>query len=83
VLASVAGKALSSLTKTQGIGDFYRMYTQAQRDNTDFNLISVPENFTIKQPKSFDTAYMVALYERGYNLGHTHIPWQKVPPGLN
>ena len=83
VLASVVGKALASLTKTQGIGDLYRMYTQAQRDHMDFNLISIPENFTMKEPKPFDTAYMVALYRRGYELGHTNIPWQKVPPGLN
>ncbi len=83
VLTSVAGKALSSLTKTQGIGDLYRMYTQAERNHMDFNLISIPENFTMKEPKPFDTAYMVALYKRGYDLGHTHIPWQKVPPGFN
>jgi predicted acylesterase/phospholipase RssA len=83
VLASVAGKALSSLTKTQGIGDLYRMYTQAQRDHMDFNLISIPESFTKTEPKPFDTAYMVALYGTGYDLGRTNIPWQKVPPGLN
>jgi predicted acylesterase/phospholipase RssA len=82
VLASVAGKAFSSLTKTQGIGDLYRMYTQAKRDHTDFNVISIPENFSMKEPKPFDTAYMVALYKRGFDLGHTRIPWQKAPPGL-
>ena len=53
VLASVAGKALSSLTKTQGIGDLYRMYTQAQRDHTDFNLISIPENFHHERTETF------------------------------
>ena len=83
LLASVAGKALASLTKTQGIGDLYRMYTQAKREGMDFNFISIPESFTMKEPKPFDTAYMVALYERGYELGHTGIPWQKEPPGLN
>ena len=81
--ASVAGKALGSLTKTQGIGDLYRMYTQAQREGMDFNFVSIPESFTMKEPKPFDTAYMVALYERGYELGHGRIPWQKEPPGLN
>lgn len=83
VLASVAGKALASLTKTQGIGDLYRMYTQAQREGIDFNLISIPEDFRMKEPTPFDNAYMVALYERGYSIGQGRIPWQKVPPGLN
>jgi len=83
VLASLVGKAIASLTKTQGIGDLYRMYTQAQREHMDFNLISIPESFTLKEPKPFDTAYMNALYTLGYGLGAAKIPWQKVPPGLN
>lgn len=82
VLASVAGKALASLTKTQGIGDLYRMYAQTSRDGVDYNLISMPESFTMKEPKPFDPAYMEALYGLGYDIGRNGIPWQKTPPGL-
>ena len=32
-LASIVGKSISSLIKTQGIGDLYRMYANAQRDD--------------------------------------------------
>ncbi len=82
VLSSVAGKALASLTKTQGIGDLYRMYAQTSRDGVGYNLISIPESFTMKEPKPFDPAYMEALYGLGYEIGHGGIPWQKTPPGL-
>ena len=54
VLASVAGKALASLTKRQGVGDLYRMYVQAKRDGIDYTYFAIPESFTLKEPKPFD-----------------------------
>ena len=68
-LASIVSKSISSLIKTQGIGDLYRMYANAQRDGIAFRAVWVPESFTMKEPKPFDPAYMKALFDVGYRNG--------------
>ena len=42
---SIAGRAVSSLIATQGIGDLYRTYLNAQRDGIDYNLVFIPADF--------------------------------------
>jgi hypothetical protein len=82
-LASIAGKSVAALIKTQGIGDLYRIYTDAKRDGIRFNAIWVPDSFTMKEPAPFDPAYMKALFELGYETGKDGIPWSRVPPGFS
>ena len=79
-LASIVGKSISSLIKTQGIGDLYRMYANAQRDGIAFRAIWIPDSFTMKEPKPFDPAYMKALFDLGYEMGRNGIPWSDQPP---
>lgn len=76
-----AGRAVSSLLQTQGVGDLYRIYLTAQRDGVDFNLAYVPPSFTTPHTKDFDTAYMQALFKVGYDLGAAGYEWRKEPPG--
>jgi hypothetical protein len=80
-LASIAGKSISSLIKTQGIGDLYRMYANAKRDGIDFNAIWVPASFAIKEKEPFEQGYMRALFNLGYEMGKNGIPWSRLPPG--
>lgn len=79
-LASIVGKSISSLIKTQGIGDLYRMYSNAQRDGIAFRAIWIPESFTRKEPAPFDPGYMRALFDLGYEMGRKGIPWEEQPP---
>lgn len=79
-LASIVGKSISSLIKTQGIGDLYRMYANAQRDGIAFRAVWIPESFTLKEPKPFDPPYMKALFDLGYEMGRKEIPWAEQPP---
>lgn len=79
-LASIVGKSISTLIKTQGIGDLYRMYANAQRDGIAFKAVWIPESFTMKEPKPFDPAYMKALFDLGYKMGREGIPWATQPP---
>ena len=79
-LASIVGKSISSLIKTQGIGDLYRMYANAQRDGIAFRAIWIPESFTRKEPAPFDPDYMQALFELGYEMGSKGVPWELQPP---
>jgi hypothetical protein len=78
---SIAGRAIASLVHTQGLGDLYRIYVTTQRDQIDFNLAYIPSSFTTPHTKQFDTSYMRALYQTGYDLGAKGYSWSKTPPG--
>lgn len=77
----IVGRAVTSLIHTQGIGDIYKIYLLAQRDEVDFNLAFIGPEFQADHPEEFDTTYMNALFDYGYNLGRNGYPWSKHPPG--
>ena len=79
-LASIVGRSISTLITSQGVGDLYRMYANAQRDGIAFKAIWVPESFTMEEPEPFDPAYMKALYVVGRTMGRNGIPWASQPP---
>ena len=79
---SIAARAISSLTRTQGIGDLYRIYATTQRDGIDFNLTYIPPTFNTPHLEEFDTNYMRELYAVGRELAQAGYQWQKVPPGF-
>ncbi|MCG6984200.1 MAG: patatin-like phospholipase family protein [Thiocapsa sp.] len=79
---SIGERAISSLIETQGIGDLYRIYLEAERDGVDFNLAFIPASFNAPHREEFDTDYMRALYRKGYELTANGYPWEKVPPGF-
>jgi predicted acylesterase/phospholipase RssA len=81
-LTSIASRAIDTLLKSQGVGDLFRLYVFAQRDNYDYNLAYIPADFTARPTSTFDTAYMNQLFQLGYNLASCGYPWKKYPPGF-
>jgi predicted acylesterase/phospholipase RssA len=79
---SVTQRSLSTLIKNQGIGDLYRIYAITKRDGIDFNLASIPADFSASSSEPFDQKYLVALFDRGYQLAIDHYSWMKAPPGM-
>ena len=80
---TIAMRAIDSLTRTQGIGDLYRIYTTANRDGIDFNLTYIPPSFNTPHNEQFDTAYMQSLYKVGLDAAKAGYTWQKYPPGFD
>lgn len=78
---SIAGRAVSSLIQTQGVGDLYRIYATTERDGVDFNLAYIPASFDVPLNEPFEQHYMNELFKLGYELGRSGYPWAKVPPG--
>ena len=78
----ITTRAINSLTRTQGIGDLYRIYLEAERDGIDFNLAFIPPTFNVPHREEFDTNYMRELYALGRQLGQVGYQWQKYPPGF-
>jgi hypothetical protein len=79
---SIAGRAVSSLIQTQGVGDLYRIYLAAQRDGLDFNLAYIPRTFTAPLKEPFETEYMRELFQLGYDMAVDGYPWANAPPGF-
>lgn len=79
---SIAGRAISSLIQTQGIGDLYRAYVITQRDGVNYNLAYVPSSFDAPHREDFDTEFMRALFHTGYDMAAKGFPWEMGPPGF-
>lgn len=80
-LAAIAGKAVTSLIGGSGSGDIYRIFAVARRDGLDLNVTSIPRDFVEKPEAMFDTDYMRALYDVGYEAGLSGEAWSPHPPG--
>jgi hypothetical protein len=79
---SIAGRAISTLTKSNNQGDIYRIWRMATESNAEFNLASIPACFRVKAKEAFDPAYQRALYEQGYQIGLEGSHWEHRPPEL-
>jgi len=62
-LKYIAIRAIDTLLKSQGVGDLFRLYTYAQRDNYDYKPGLHPGGFHRKGASTFDTAYMNQLFQ--------------------
>jgi predicted patatin/cPLA2 family phospholipase len=81
-VVSITQRSISTLIKNQAIGDLYRIYSVTKDEGIEFNLASIPADFTQTSDEPFDQKYMTALFNRGYDLGHENYSWVKAPPGL-
>ena len=77
---AIAGRSLSSLTTSQGVGDLYRIYVITEREGIDFNLASIPADFEPNAQEAFDPVEMKRLYDLGYSMALSGYPWEKFPP---
>ena len=81
-LLQLAGVTVTSLIRTQGIGDLDRIYLDCERDSIDFHLAYIPGDFDLKPKEEFDPVYMGKLFDLGYQLAKKGYPWDKAPPGF-
>jgi hypothetical protein len=80
-LVSIAGRSISSLIRTQGIGDLYMIYMLTVRDGGSYHLAYIPEDFDLQSQEPFDKAYMNELFDLGWRQGKDGYPWKAYPPG--
>jgi len=78
----ILNRSISSLIRTQGIGDLYQIYLSAQRDGMDYNIAFIPSDFKEEPKEEFDPEYMNKLFDLGYQMAKNGYPWEKAPPGF-
>jgi hypothetical protein len=69
-LLPISGRTINSLIRTQGIGDYYRIWTLADRDGLNLMATWIPdearETIGVIASETFDPKYMRALFDYGY-----------------
>lgn len=78
----IAGRSIATLIKQQTEGDLIKLYLRAKENKIDYNVASIPVDFTEKSSEPFDTEYMTKLYDLGFKLGKEGVRWRKKPPGV-
>ena len=73
---SITGRAVSSLIKSQRVGDLNELYVFAKRNNIDYN-VADPGDFPDTSTQAFDPVYMTKPYDVGFNLAKAG---KKTPP---
>ncbi len=79
-IVSIGERSISTMIKTQGIGDLYRAYVDSKDSGFDFNYIDIPRDFTQISDEPFDPNYMKALYDFGFQMAIKGLKWDKLPP---
>ena len=64
----VARTSIYTLIRTQGMGDLYRIYLGAKRDEMSFRLAYIPPDFDLEPEEDFDPQYMRELFDLAYGL---------------
>jgi len=82
-IIEISGRSISSLIRTQGIGDLFSEYLGARANDFDYNLAFIPGSFNAVSNEMFDREYMNTLYQLGYDMASKGYPWKKRPPGVD
>lgn len=80
-VGAIVMSSLNALIYRQSLGDFYRMFTYAGRDQVDFNLAGIPTDYHPQCKDEFDTQEMRRLFQLGQRSAQGGYQWLKTPPG--
>jgi len=81
-LSGILLSSLDTVIRTQGIGDLYRIYLGALRDEAKFKLAYIPPEFKYDSKEMFDPEYMRVLFDFAYERAKKGYPWASSPPGF-
>ena len=77
---SIVERAMNNLIQAEGIKDLQQIAAAAEEDQVDFNLAYIGAEFNHPHPEEFDPAYMLALFDYGYQQSVSGYPWAKSMP---
>ncbi len=79
---AIAARSFASASKAAFVGDLFRIYAVAVREQAGFKWITMPIGVEMKRSELFDTVLMQALYDLGYRNAVAGQEWATEPPGL-
>ena len=81
-LAALGEHALHLMAQSQGIGDLYLIYVQAERAGARYNAAWIGDDFTAPWTDWYDAGYSRALFEYGREQARSGAIWRSQPPGI-
>jgi predicted acylesterase/phospholipase RssA len=80
-IGAIGGAAVSSLIRGSGIGDTYRLFAIARRDEVNFNVAWIPATIPCPDPTEvFDRPFMECLFKFGGDYLNSGRMWHPGPP---
>jgi hypothetical protein len=76
----VASRSIASVTKAQTRSIVFSTYEFARRNRLGFHLSYIERDYPSTNSSGFDTAYMRALYQHGYERAAGGHVWTTAPP---
>ncbi|MEN3347582.1 MAG: hypothetical protein V7632_1217 [Bradyrhizobium sp.] len=76
----VASRSISAITQAQTRSVILSTYDFARRNRLGFNLSYIERGYPAPETQGFDTGYMRALYQYGYQKAASGRAWTATPP---
>jgi len=80
-LPAIISRSLSTLIKSQGLGDLAKLYVVARENGFDYQAAYIPDSFESESTEAFDRDYMRELFRVGYNLANEGSVWKTAIDG--
>ncbi len=80
-LPAIAARVIDASGRTAAIGDLFRIYNYAQREQAGFQWITIPDDVVTVGDEIFDPVRMQSLYDLGFALATAGTGWYTLPPG--
>ena len=77
---TISARSIGTLIKNQAVGDLYRLYLFAKKNNIYYSLTFIPPDFSKEPGEMFDREYMQSLFNLGYQRGQRPDLWQHISP---
>ena len=77
---AISARSIETLIKNQAVGDLYRLYLFAQKNDITYHLTFIPPDFSEEPDEMFDREYMRSLFDLGFQKGLKPDHWQRKPP---
>jgi predicted acylesterase/phospholipase RssA len=81
-LPGIASRVIEAAGRAGLVGDLFRIYVFAQREQASFHWVTIAEGVELAGPEVFDPVKMAELYEIGYKAARAGPVWVTGPPGL-
>jgi hypothetical protein len=80
-LAEIAVRAINASGQVAAIGDLFRIFSYAQREQAGFKWVTIPSDVVMNSAETFDPVMMQTLYELGLRMAASGGHWSTLPPG--
>jgi hypothetical protein len=80
-LADIAVRVIDAAGRVAAIGDLFRIYSYAQREQAGFRWVTIPRDVVMSSAETFDPVAMQSLYDLGLRMAASSGSWDTLPPG--